>query len=768
MKELGDLFGGVVVFALKVFCVDTQEKEASFMRLKPGFTLRDGQYTLQEYLGGGGQADVWRARKKTALGVQLDVALKLATPEHARLMDRELQKLSFLEEAQITEYLRQSEHFIKVRDAFELPEYASFGLELELIEGMTLETLQEEYASQYGKRLPWFLSLSLGYQVLCGLSHAHTATKGNQPLGLIHRDIKPANLMLSTQGIVKILDLGLAKWRQRDQALQTAPGYRRLSYGYAAPEQVVGQDLCVQTDLFAVGAVLYEMLTGRGLFGDPHDPTYVIKVAQSQKSPPESPCRWANELPTVLGDWLLSLLAYAPTDRPESAWLVSEALMRLLKQHQAFLEPNEIARWWQEHFGQTSQPRTHTAWYNVFAKPAVFALDEQEPVPQSSREQGADRTIDEMAPFVSEPRPIVGPASEKAQGPRFSSLSDISEKARGPSFAFSVGRSRPDGITIQEPILPVNPMYSSLWVGLGGAFLLVIAVAFWGSNRLWWGSPLLPENRTKLTIQRTEPVSRSQRPTPRAAENASDPRAARAFSMQNGVRRASKKQGAPLSLPVPPFAREPALAPLNRARRKPRIYRKRPRFASVDRRLPPKLAPSVPTIRSMRGVEPPMPERSQPPSPRRVAFAPSVPAEPKKIALSILVSPPCKLVDAAFRGYGMASRFRLYLPPGTHSFQCVNREKNFFWKFRAVLSEGQTEKQITKLSSMGKIFIRSVPWATISLPHLGRIGHSHTILYLPEGQHRLLLHKEGDRLVSKTLDVAVQAGQELRPPVVLW
>ncbi|MCK6510192.1 hypothetical protein L6R29_09530 [Myxococcota bacterium] len=145
------------------------------MRLKPGFTLRGGQYTLQEYLGGGGQADVWRARKKTALGVQLDVALKLATPEHTRLMDRELQKLSFLEEAQITEYLRQSEHFIKVRDAFELPEYASFGLELELIEGMTLESLQEEYASQYGKRLPWFLSLSLGYQVLCGLFHAHTA-----------------------------------------------------------------------------------------------------------------------------------------------------------------------------------------------------------------------------------------------------------------------------------------------------------------------------------------------------------------------------------------------------------------------------------------------------------------------------------------------------------------------------------------------------------------------------------------------------------------
>ncbi len=741
------------------------------MRLKPGFALRDGQYVLQEYLGGGGQADVWRARKKTSLGVQLDVAIKLATPEHSRLADHELQRLSFLEEAQITEYLRQSEHFIKVRDAFELPDYTSFGLELELIEGMTLETLQEEYASQYGKRLPWFLSLSLGYQVLRGLFHAHTAKDGQQPLGLIHRDIKPANLMLSTQGVVKILDLGLAKWQQRDQALQTAPGYRRLSYGYAAPEQVTGQTLSAQTDIFAAGVVMYEMLTGRGLFGDPHDPAYVIKVAQLQQQPPVSPCSWVAEIPIALGDWLLSLLAYAPTDRPDSAWVASESLIRLLKQHQAFLEPHEIARWWQEHFGRSPQPRTHTAWYNIFATPSVFASEASEASEtseaslRSSRTESPDRTVDEMTPFD---HPLV---------PQYAgaTLEEVVSPPQEPSFhAHSLDETSKEVSTI-SPV--VRRLVSAYWWGGGIALVVLVLGVLWWNNKSPQTQPDPIQHHANAPHTRIAPhrskgvrlhdVPTRDIPTPQKDRDGYSP-------SEQHEENTPQEQDASSSVQEPSLVR--SLPPRSRKRKRLNSHLRRPtkRRAAISSRVPQRSVSLSPPIRKVRASEPsdirrlqpPILQRPQPPSLRRVALAPTVPVQ--KIALSIHVTPPCKLVDQSFRGYGMASDFVLHLPPGSYDFQCVNREKNFFWKFRAALSGGEAKKRITRRLSMGRLFVRSVPWSTVSLPPLGRIGHSHTMIMLPEGKHRLLLHKQGDRLISKVLDVSVQGGQEVRPPLVQW
>jgi Tol biopolymer transport system component len=208
---------------------------------------RLGPFTLRERIGAGGMGEVWRA-DDPSLGRQ--VAIKVLPPAFSRDPER----------------LRRFEQEARAAGQISHPNILTVHavgsdtgrpyLVTELLEGMTLRDRLD------GGPLPVRKALDAAIQIAQGLAAAHER-------GIVHRDLKPANLFVTEDGRVKILDFGLAKLIEPaggSDGLSGASGAIRGTVGYMAPEQIRGQPVDHRADLFAFGAVLYEMLAGRRAF----------------------------------------------------------------------------------------------------------------------------------------------------------------------------------------------------------------------------------------------------------------------------------------------------------------------------------------------------------------------------------------------------------------------------------------------------------------------------------------------------------------------
>jgi serine/threonine protein kinase/Tol biopolymer transport system component len=240
------------------------------MALTPGTKL--GPYEIQSVLGAGGMGEVYRA-KDTRLG--RDVALKILPESFARDAER-LRR--FEQEARAVAALNHP-NILAIHDIGEqngVPFLVS-----ELLEGESLRATLDRGA------LPQRKTIEFGVQVAQGLAAAHEK-------GIVHRDLKPENIFLTKDARVKILDFGLAKLAQRagadsnDLTLtseHTAAGVVMGTASYMAPEQVRGEPVDPRTDIFAFGAVLYEMLCGIRAFR--RDTMAETMTAVLKEDPPE-------------------------------------------------------------------------------------------------------------------------------------------------------------------------------------------------------------------------------------------------------------------------------------------------------------------------------------------------------------------------------------------------------------------------------------------------------------------------------------------------
>jgi hypothetical protein len=220
------------------------------MTLSAGTRL--GPYEILGLLGAGGMGEVYRARDPR-LG--REVALKVLPADHAANADR-LRR--FEDEARAVAALSHP-HILAVHDVgrAEGLSYVVF----ELLEGQTLRQKLEHGALSSRKAVEY------GVQICRGLAAAHAR-------GIVHRDLKPENLFLTREGEAKILDFGLAKLAEppfgraepEETPTRTAPGLVMGTLGYMSPEQARGAEADARSDLFAVGAILYEMLTGQRAF----------------------------------------------------------------------------------------------------------------------------------------------------------------------------------------------------------------------------------------------------------------------------------------------------------------------------------------------------------------------------------------------------------------------------------------------------------------------------------------------------------------------
>lgn len=267
------------------------------------------RYALDPFpLGRGGMGEVWRALDRR---LRRYVALKFVRfPDGAP--DPELEA-RFAHEATIMSRISHPG----------MPAVYDFGryqgtrlcLVMQFVEGTGLDDVVAEHGP-----LPVGWAASIGAQVAAVLAAAHAA-------GVLHRDLKPANLMLRRDGSVQVVDFGLALMRDPQMTKLTRTGQLLGTAAYMAPEQVQAAEFTERSDLYALGCVLYELLTGRPPFTGP---TEFGVMQQHVKAQPVPVGVRRPGVPRGLNALVLALLAKRPADRPASAQEVHGRLMPYL------------------------------------------------------------------------------------------------------------------------------------------------------------------------------------------------------------------------------------------------------------------------------------------------------------------------------------------------------------------------------------------------------------------------------------------------------
>ncbi|HYY56267.1 MAG TPA: serine/threonine-protein kinase [Pyrinomonadaceae bacterium] len=260
-----------------------------------------GRFRIECEIGRGGMGTVYRA---THLGLERPVAVKIIKTEYAsdpHVTDR------FLREARTMARLRHP-HAAMIFDAGNLPDGRHFII-MEFVEGATLsETLQRE-----GPFTPE-RAVRIASDICDVLAEAHS-------LGIIHRDLKPSNIILNERGVC-VLDFGVAKVLATTSTdkisthATTGSGAIVGTPRYMSPEQCMGQRVEARSDLYSLGVLLYEMLSGRPPFMDPLASAVLVKQATSR---PQSLSALRQDLPQPLVHAVHTLLAKQPEARPRSA-----------------------------------------------------------------------------------------------------------------------------------------------------------------------------------------------------------------------------------------------------------------------------------------------------------------------------------------------------------------------------------------------------------------------------------------------------------------
>ena len=222
---------------------------------KSDLPITVGRYRLTGLLGEGGMARVFRAEMTGQMGFRKPAAVKVVLP--ARDERREELQRQLVQEARVGGFLNHP----NVVQTFDCGALEGFPyIAMELVEGVGLSELVRETGP-----LPPQIALDVAIQTCRGLHHAHFASHEGQSLEVIHRDVKPSNILIRGDGVVKVVDFGIAK-AQVAGAETTASGMTKGTPSYMSPEQLNAESLDRRSDLFTLGAVIWFALTGRVLF----------------------------------------------------------------------------------------------------------------------------------------------------------------------------------------------------------------------------------------------------------------------------------------------------------------------------------------------------------------------------------------------------------------------------------------------------------------------------------------------------------------------
>jgi serine/threonine-protein kinase len=285
-----------------------------------------GRYQLVELLAIGGMAEIYRATLASAPGTVKELVIKRVLPHLAQ--NRDFIEM-FVDEARITLPLTHG----NIVQVFEFgKEGDDYFLAMEFVRGRNLETVLTRLKER-GQAFPLPAALFVASEIAKGLDYAHRFRDvQDRPTGIIHRDVSPQNVLVGFQGEVKITDFGIAKARSRIR--QTAQGIIRGKACYLSPEQAECRDLDGRSDLFSLGVVLDEMLTGLRPFEGDTEVATLQKVRDAVIRPPRE---LRPEIPAEVDAAIRRCLSRDPRERFESAGafhaVLSRALMTLAPEY---------------------------------------------------------------------------------------------------------------------------------------------------------------------------------------------------------------------------------------------------------------------------------------------------------------------------------------------------------------------------------------------------------------------------------------------------
>jgi eukaryotic-like serine/threonine-protein kinase len=434
----------------------------SLGEIQPGQTV--GRYEFLVPIAQGGMAAVWAARLKGSRGFSKTVAVKMMLPT---ISDDPHFEQMFLDEAQIASRIRHP----NVCEILDLGEQDDLlYLVMEWVDGEPLSTLRRAAAKREGFPRP--IAVKIVAEAAAGLHAAHELKdEDGRLIGIVHRDISPQNILVTFDGVVKIVDFGVAKSAGRTSE-STNAGQIKGKPPYMSPEQAAGKEVDRRTDVFALGIILYQLSTGKHPFRGESDMVTLQNIVSDRPIIP--PRAYDKDYPKPLEAVVMRALERHPEKRFASAAELEAALDRVFPPTVPRVRREDVGNFASSLLGQRGEER------RAALREAIRLADERAQYAEANPgapSYGELRTAVGLgpvsAPLGSNPSQPSGPSSVGSipYGSRPSIPSELSS-----GVPFSLPHPTPFGT--QTPTAPPQKRSSGLLWALGG---LLVAGLFVGA-----------------------------------------------------------------------------------------------------------------------------------------------------------------------------------------------------------------------------------------------------------------------------------------------
>ncbi|HEY5938453.1 MAG TPA: protein kinase [Kofleriaceae bacterium] len=315
------------------------------------FPIGFGRYELVERLAVGGMAELFVATSPGEHGFQKRVVIKRLLPHLS--LDPTYNAM-FIDEAKLTARLVHP----KIAQTFELGKVGDqLYIAMEHIDGIDVLALLREFAAKR-RRVDVQLAAWVAHEVLDALDYAHNITgEDGRALGIVHRDISPSNVLLSIRGDIKLVDFGIARAVDPDRAHKSKSGTLKGKYGYMSPEQVIELPLDSRSDLFSVGVVLAELLTGRRLFAAANELDVLLMVRDAKLARFE---KYGADVEPGMAEIVRKALRKNSDERWQTAGAFRDALSEWLFQNRHRVSNRHVADVVSQLHGAVLERRTRT------------------------------------------------------------------------------------------------------------------------------------------------------------------------------------------------------------------------------------------------------------------------------------------------------------------------------------------------------------------------------------------------------------------------
>lgn len=359
-----------------------------------------GKYFLIDKLAIGGMAEIYKAKTFGVDGFEKLLAIKKILPHCSA--DKEF--ISMLtDEAKLVVRLSHT-NIVQIYDLGKVGD--DYYISMEFIDGINLRELINR-GKDLDEKVPVPTCLYIISEVCKGLDYAHSKRdENNQPLNIVHRDVSPQNILISYEGEPKIVDFGIAKAAMNIS--QTTAGILKGKITYMSPEQALGKPIDHRTDVFSVGIILYELLTGDRLFKGETQFEVLRKIRNTQITAETLSKKIPNELRLILS----GALAYNPKNRYETAGDLQIELTKMLYSQYVDFSPKQLANLIRKWFApELKIKRKKTQEQTIIdSKTRSILLDMKEQESIVHRDEKLEKPIPPELQDTTKPEDIIRPS----------------------------------------------------------------------------------------------------------------------------------------------------------------------------------------------------------------------------------------------------------------------------------------------------------------------------------------------------------------------